>query len=444
MKRAILPDFAEARGRHLLAALSGGADSVALLCMLAERRDALHFTLSAAHINHCIRGDESRQDAEFCRELCRRLNVPLSIVEIDVPAAARVSGEGLETAARRLRYDALRRIRKDVGADFIALAHHMNDQAETVLMHLLRGCGPDGISGMEVFSGDLYRPLLHTARKDLEQWLLQRNQPWRTDSTNADDFTPRNALRLHGLPVLEESYPQAVQAIARYAEAAACENRFIERAVQDFLGKHLETGPYGMRILSPGSADEAILRRAVRQLCRPSLPYEKALEVAALGRKTRGKVEISKDLIAERTPAALYFLPKTPALPPAIPLPESGVISWSGIGRLTVSPGTPVPIRDNPLRQMLKKSALENAVLRTRRDGDRIRPLGCGEKLLSDYFTDRKIDRPLRDFVPLIASGSNILWVVGCGISEDAALDRDCCDAVCLEWTNDINETMDI
>lgn len=435
MKRRNLPDFSAVRNRRLLVALSGGADSVALVCLLAEAREERNLTLHAAHVDHSIRGEESRADAEYCRKLCGKLNIPIHIERIDVPAA-REPGEGIETAARRLRYDALRRVKAETGCELIALAHHLDDQAETVLMHLLRGCGPEGICGMEELSGDLYRPLLKTPKRTLEDYLAEQNIPWRTDSTNFDPFTPRNALRLHGLPALEESYPKASEAIARYAEAARCENRFVERLTDEFLASHLQRGAYGTRILRPEEADEAILRRAIRSICGESLPHDRLTELVFLCRKARGRMEISGSLTAERTPGAVYFLPKRTKLPDPVPLPDSGMVQFGNLGAITVSPSQPVPIRDDPHRQALDRDSLRGAVIRTRHDGDSIRPLGSGEKLLSDYFTDRKIDRPLRDFIPLLAVGSRILWAIGVGISEDAKLRPDSA-AVQLIWDTD-------
>lgn len=436
MKRTNLPDFSAARGRRLLVALSGGADSVALLCMLAENRERLGLTLCAAHVDHCIRGNEGHADAEYCRTLCRRLNIPFYLETVDVPAL-RATGEGLETAARRLRYDALRRIQAETDSEWIALAHHLNDQAETVLMHLLRGCGPEGIGGMEVLSGDLYRPLLDTPKAVLEDWLRERNISWRTDSTNLEACTPRNSLRLYGLPALEESYPSATAAIARYAEAAQCENRLMEKLTEEFLHTHLDRGPYGARIRRPESADEAVLRRAIRSVCGRALPHTKLAQLIALCMQTRGKLEISGNLFAERTPAAVYFLPKGLELPEPVPLPESGAIRFGNLGTMEICSAGTIPVRDDPDRQVLSADALHGAVLRTRSAGDRIRPLGCGEKLLSDYLTDRKIDRPLRDTIPLIAVGNRILWAVGVGISEDAALRPDTGQAVQLHWIQD-------
>ena len=434
MSRFDLPDFSAARGRHLLVAVSGGADSVALLCLLAERRDALALTLTAAHVEHGIRGAESLADAEYCRALCRRLGVPLRIAHVDVPALARETGEGIETAARRARYEALRKIRREAGAEWIALAHHMDDQAETVLMHLLRGSGPDGAGGMDERSGDLYRPLLSTPRRALEQFLRERGVAWRTDRTNLSPDTPRNALRLHGLPALEESYPAAARALSRYAEAARCENRFMQRLTDAFLRDHLDEGPYGRRIRRPEEADEAILRRAIRAVCPQPLAHDRLVELVALCAKARGRIALTGGAMAERTPRAIYFLPAGAGLPVPVPLAEAGEIRFGEIGTLHVRLCAAAPVRDAPFRQVLRRDALAGAVVRTRRDGDRIRPLGTGDRLLSDVLTDRRVDRPLRDFVPLIAKGGRVLWAAGVCIAEEAALRSESDAALELEW----------
>lgn len=437
MKRTRLPDFSAAKGRRLLVALSGGADSVSLLCMLHEQYETLGLTLFAAHVDHCIRGEESRADAEYCRGLCARLSIPIHVQTVDVPAVCRETGEGMETAARRLRYEALRRIKAETQADWIALAHHLNDQAETVLMHLMRGCGPEGACGMAELTGDLYRPLLNTPKSALETWLRERNIPWREDKTNLDPFTPRNALRLHVLPALEESYPRAAEAVARYAEAAQCENRFLDRLTDEFLADHLERGAYGTRLLRPDEADEAILRRAIRRICGNHLPHDRVVELTALCRKNRGRMEISGSLTAERTPAAIYFLRNRADYPDPVLLPEEGTVQFGNPGAITVRPSAKIPVLDNPRRQVMDADALRGAVVRTRRDGDRFRPLGTGERLLSDYLTDRKIDRPLRDFIPLVAIGNRILWVAGVGISEEAKLRPDTRNAIELCWNQD-------
>lgn len=415
------PDFSGLRGKRVLIALSGGADSVALAAMLCEAREALGLTLFAAHLDHDIR-PESAGDAEWCRALCARLGLPFYAERIDVPALARASGEGLETAARKARHAFLRRQMAAVGADCIALAHHMDDEAETVLMHLCRGAGPEGIGGMAEVSGTLVRPLLNVRKRALEDYLVRRGLAWREDATNAVPDNPRNALRLHGIPALEQSYPRFTEAAARYARSARIESDYVAGQARLWMDARLSQGPYGCCLALDPPAHPALLRRAIRALCGPELGWEKLNDIAALAEARRGKVQVNGALTVERGHRGLYFLRgDAPAMPEA-PLCADGKTRLPGLCEIEARPAEAVPVRDDPLAQVLDADTLTGAVLRTRRTGDRIRPLGCGDRLLSDYLTDRKVDRPLRDCVPLIARGDRVLWACGLGIAEDAKL----------------------
>ena len=430
-----LTDFAPLRGKRVLIALSGGADSVALAAMLANARAEYDLTLFAAHVDHAIR-PESAEDAAFCEELCRRLDIPLRVVRVDVPAEAERAGEGLESAARRLRYEALRRIKEEVRADGIALAHHMDDQAETVLMHLARGAGPEGIGGMRAVSGDLFRPLLGLRKAQLVEYLHERGLSWREDATNRVPDTPRNALRLHGIPELEKCYPQFVRAAARYAQSARIESDLVADLTRDYLKRASATGPLYAWLDVSDPPHPAVLRRALRAMCPrdASLDFDQVAALEALCAAAMGRLDLGACL-AERAGRRLYFVPKR--LPEIAPqqLSLDGVTRLPGIGSVRAVPCESVPIRDDPFRQALSAEALEGATLRTRRPGDRIRPLGCGDKLLSDWFIDHKVDRPLRDATPLVAKGSRVLWVVGGCIAEEAKLAADTRRAVMLEYT---------
>lgn len=430
---ALKPDFSPVRGKRILAALSGGADSVALLCLLAEARDNGLISVIAAHMDHGIR-PESADDAVYCRNLCKKLNIFFHEVRMDIPGIAESSGEGLETAARRIRYEWLRKIRVETGCDYIALAHHMDDQAETVLMHLLRGTGPEGIGGMREISGDLWRPLLGFRKRELTDYLEGKGISWREDFTNAIADTPRNALRLHAIPELEKSYSQAVRSIANYGSSARIESDFLSRLTDDFLRQNLVSGPFGNLLKLPKDSEPAVLRRVIRRICGSDLSHERLEAVAVLCEKDRGKEDISKNLFAERGRLGIYFLPKRSQTILPVNLSLDGKTCLSGIGAVHAESSPPVPIRNNPMAQVLRRDALEGAEIRTRREGDRIHPLGCGRKLLSDYFTDKKLDRPLRDYVPLVAVGNNVLWVVGMGISEDARIQSESDKAIKLEF----------
>ena len=410
--------FDDVRCRHLLIALSGGADSVALTLLLKDAAEDCDLTLTAAHLNHMIRGAAADADAAYCRELCDHLGIPLLCEAIDVPSLAR--HRGLESVAREVRHDFLRRCMNACGADCIALAHHMNDQAETVLMHLLRGSGTDGVCGMRRLSGVLYRPLLDVPKSDLTGYLRTRNVPWCEDATNAETDTVRNVLRLEVIPKLESCYPAAVRAIARFAAHAQTDRDCLDSETEKFLARCRDTGAYGCRIRLGDVPHEAILRRAIRSIVGRDLDAAKLDELIALCKAKRGKAEISRDLLAEKTPSALYFLPRPCKVFPAVSFNPRGTTVLEGICRIESEEGGRI-VPDDPTQELLDASALDGALLRTRRDGDRFRPLGSpGDRLLSDYLTDRHIDRPLRDVLPLLAVGNRVLWVCGMGIAEEA------------------------
>ena len=421
------PDFSAVRGRRLLIALSGGADSVALAAMLAEAREAYGLTLIAAHIDHCIRA-ESAGDAEFCRGLCDRLGIAFHTDRIDVPAEAMRNHWGLETAARHCRHRRLRQFLRETGADYIATAHHMDDQAETVLMHLARGSSLQGLCGMGVLDEDkrIYRPLLGWRKAELADYLRARGLEWREDATNRIPDNPRNALRLNVIPEIEKWYPGFAQAVWRLSCTARLESDLMDALTDRYLHDGGADGPFCAWLELNPPPHRAILRRAIRARSGADLSWEQVNALEALCRQPRGKLDIGPNAFAERTGSRLYFVRKAPPKIPEAALSLNGETRLWPLGRIIASPWTEGPIRDDPLRQALNPVALTGAVLRTRRPGDRIRPLGGGDKLLSDYFIDKKVDRPLRDATPLVAVGNRVHWVVGHGISREAALVPGC------------------
>ena len=406
-------------GGHVLCAVSGGADSVALLRLLCESRDRGEIRLSAAHMEHGIRGESSVLDCEFVKSLCLSLGVPLRVCSVNVPFEAEKAREGMETCARRLRYEFLRKTQKEIGADAIALAHHLNDQAETVLMHLLRGSGLVGAAGMRPRDGEIVRPLLSFTRAEIRAYLSEIGQPFREDATNAVSDNPRNALRNEVFPRLASIYPGATQALNRFARLAADEDACLARYADEFWRSRARSYA-GARILRLTPEDDVCLvRRAIRRAMSglDSDDVERA-------RTAVGRAALSAGGEAWRIGDALYLLPPFSA-PEPVPVPSSGAAALSGVCALSVAAAAPIPLKGNPFAQTLDDRALEGALLRTRREGDFIRPLGMGgrAKSLSDYLTDRKFPRPLRDRMPVVARGGEILWAIGAGISESARVD---------------------
>ena len=220
----------------VVCAFSGGPDSTALLLELMRLRDEGRIgPLYAAHFEHGIRGQESREDLAFCRDLCLRLGVPLFSESGDVPAFAAGESLSLEAAARQLRYGFLRRLKGALGADCIALAHHRDDQAETVLLHLIRGSGMTGLTGMATRSGDLVRPLLGVGRTDILAFLEEHDQSWRLDSTNLSLDQTRSRLRQQVMEPLGAINPRAAEHIAACADRLRTEDAFLDGLAQKAL-----------------------------------------------------------------------------------------------------------------------------------------------------------------------------------------------------------------
>ena len=214
----------------VLVALSGGADSVALLLELHSlQKNGKIGRVAAAHLHHGIRGAEADEDASFVRVLCKSLCVPYREGHADVPKLSRERGNSVELAAREARYAFLERVRREESLDVIALGHHRDDQAETLLMHLLRGSGTDGLAGMRVRSGNRIRPLLRTGKDEILAYLRERGQTFRTDSTNLIPDATRNRIRLCVMPALETVNPAAKRAIAGAAERVAEDAEYLER-----------------------------------------------------------------------------------------------------------------------------------------------------------------------------------------------------------------------
>ncbi|MBO5403301.1 MAG: tRNA lysidine(34) synthetase TilS, partial [Clostridia bacterium] len=208
----------------ILVALSGGADSVCLLSALLECEAAV----SAFHLNHGIRGEEADRDEEFCRSLCNRLGVPFSSERADIPAISAEKGIGIEEAARNVRYDKLNREATRINADYIATAHNADDNVETVIFNLVRGCSPDGLCGIPKIRGNIIRPLLDSTREEIEEYLCKKGLSFVTDSTNSDIAYTRNKIRHSVLPVLRSINPAISASVARMCESIRDDKAYFE------------------------------------------------------------------------------------------------------------------------------------------------------------------------------------------------------------------------
>lgn len=287
-------------GSTVFAGLSGGADSVCLLRMLAAYREMHPFSLTAVHIHHGIRGEEAEEDARFCEALARELQLPFLRADCDVPKEAAAGGISLEEAGRLARYRVFGELLAGEGGENarVALAHHMDDAAETLLLNLLRGSGPLGAASMRAVRGPYIRPLLVLTRQEIETYLALTGAPFRTDSTNLADDAARNRLRHHVLPYLQaELNGRSAQHLAAFAEKQEALADFFCAEAEKRQGRYLEEREDGILVRDQLFAEELpamrtfLLREAMAKVSGSGRDLGGVHVEAAAGlfRKGRGK-----------------------------------------------------------------------------------------------------------------------------------------------------------
>ncbi len=430
----------------LLIAVSGGPDSVCLLHALAGLRDSLPLGLHAAHLDHQLRGRESTADAAYVKVLCGRLAIPVSMDALDVEAYRKGRRMSVEEAARRCRYEFFAAVAKATGAQAVFLGHTADDQAETILMHVLRGSGLSGFRGMERLARAytdgqplaLGRPLLGTWRRETEAYCRESGLEPRVDSSNLAREHTRNRVRLDLLPLLRQFNPRVEEALLRLGESVGQAEEFLEAETAKEWKRLVRQGPdrltidqRGLLALDPALAVH-LLRRAVRDVRGDlkgigSTHLQRMLSLAAgpTGKTMRlpGGLTVSK--VYEHLVLGGTTPEQAPALGGDLPLSVPG---------LTVLPGWRVHVQllsrdetndapgEDPHTAVMD-GALGHRPLwvRSRKAGDRFQPLGMrSAKKLQDFMVDAKIPRSSREQVPLLCDRKGILWVVGHRIDERA------------------------
>ena len=426
-----------APGEGVLVAVSGGADSVALLRLFCAMRAAYSLALHVAHLDHGMRGPASAQDARFVSQLCAALHVPCILGARDVPALAARLKTGPEDAARKARYAFLEEARAGVGARYVALAHHLEDQAETVLLRMARGCGLAGLTGMRAARGAYIRPLLGERRQALRGYLQSIGQGWREDESNADPAYARNLLRQRAVPALEALNPNLAQTLAGMAGRLAVDEDFLRGLARESL--EAKRMPYGLCLRAGPllGAHEALRRRALMaawaehiegDVPQPLQAHQVEALSALLGGRAGGSCNLPGGWRGLRGREHLHLLaPEGPPgapepMPLLVPVQLKGETRWPG-GALRARPAQAGETGDGLRTQVLDGDALADAMLRFRQPGDRFRPLGAaGSQPLKQTLIDRGVDRPFRGLIPLVASGSRALWLIGLLPAQDAAV----------------------
>jgi tRNA(Ile)-lysidine synthase len=429
---------------RLLVGLSGGADSVSLLLSLLELGEQKRIGgLSAAHVNHAIRGASADEDEAYCRTLCEELGIPLRVFKVDAPKYAKDAGMTLEQAARDLRRKALLEALGLEDADYIALAHNREDQAETVLMHLLRGSGLDGLTGIHPVNGPFIRPMLQVSRKEIEAYLVERGRAWQTDETNLSlDYT-RNRVRGELMPLLRTFQPQADAAINRAAALLYEDAEYLDKLSEEALERAADEGGWCRACLlkQPAPLRKRALRHILLTLSEDITQKDILRLEALLKSKTGTAIQLRRGKSAWVDGLRLYVGTYPGTRSYQVPFQMPGVTLLPDGSRLKARYVENWHRPEDGSTAFLDPSELPaGTVLRTRQNGDRFRPLGMeGDKLLSDWMTDKKIPRYLRD-LPLLCGGNRVYYVAGHGISQEVRLRPDSKQILYLEYKGENRE----
>lgn len=425
-----------APGDRVVVAVSGGPDSVCLLQVLRELSPELRVDLRIAHLDHGFRAGESAEEARFVEKLAHAMGIPATVGHRDVPAYCASRGLSAQAGAREIRYAFLEQAAQDGGAQRIAVGHTANDQAETLLLRLLRGAGLSGLSGMPVRRDRIVRPLIDATRPEVLSFLAERKLEFVNDSSNSKTVYTRNRVRIELLPVLERFNPRIVETLASEAALLRDDQAALESAAGILLKDIVaQDGPGTVRIDRAGLLDlpppirRAALLRAIGWLApEAGLSFVRTEETLGFLQhaRTGRRMDLPGGLTLEREYA--FFIVRTVAEPVLfdreLAVPGTTVVPELGMEVSVEIRKTSDKSAD--FENYLWQAAFDYAKislplrLRNRLPGDTLRPAGMrgGRKKVQDLFVDEKVPRRLRDGVPLLVSGENVLWIAGIRTDE--------------------------
>ena len=409
-------------GDRILCAVSGGADSMCLLHVLYTNREALGISVFAAHYNHSLRGEESERDCAFVSEFCEEHQIPLRTGKGDVASYAASHALGIEEAARTLRYAFLEEAAAEFGCTAIATAHNLEDNAETVLFHLLRGSASAGLAGIPPMRGNLIRPLLGVSRAEIEAYLAENNIPFVTDSSNLSDDYVRNRLRHQVMPVLSALNPSFGEAVLRAGELLRQDDACLGSLAEDFIRRFYDGASLPTAELL--SLHRAVSSRVIRQLSPASLSKN---HVDAVLKAAEASERVFVDVPGLRITVEqgrIYWqlqdvplLPDTEILPgQTVELPEAGLLIRSEIS-----------VYAEKINDLFKPFCFKcdeiygRVFLTARRPGDKIRLRGRGcTKSVRALFIEAGLTQRERALTPVLRDDKGVLAVYGFGVSERA------------------------
>jgi tRNA(Ile)-lysidine synthase len=419
-------------GETVIIGLSGGPDSVCLVYVLNRIKDEYNLSLHAVYVDHNLRPDETPKEIEFCRELCKKLNINFIVKSIDVKSAVKKDGLNKQEAARELRYKILNETAVEVNAKKIALAHNADDQAETLVMRLIRGAGVKGLTGIPPKRGNIIRPLIEVERIAIEYFLDKAKIGFVVDSSNLKTEYLRNRIRLSLMPELKKLNPGLINSLLNTISILQEEERYFETIVTKTLMK-LISRKSTRRIelfLSPLVVmDKVILRRILRRAIDEMeslsgigfVHIEDIINLIKEGR-SGDRLYLPKGIRVIKEYSLLIITSEQPVKISDHTLQPSGEVVIKGTGMVINASFEvkPEDVGDSKSSVLIDAETMCFPLkIRSRNLGDFFFPLGFGKKKkLQDFFVDEKVPRDVRDSIPIVVSGNDIVWIAGYRLDE--------------------------
>ncbi|RKD35154.1 tRNA lysidine(34) synthetase TilS [Lacrimispora algidixylanolytica] len=418
-------------GDRVIVAFSGGADSVCLLVILNELKDVLEISLKAVHVHHGLRGLEADRDSEYAKELTASLSLPFSCAHVDVTGYAKEHRLSVEEAGRHLRYEILEQERILFGGNKIAVAHHKDDQAETILYHLFRGTGLKGLGGIRPERDRIVRPLLSVGKREILAYLEEKGISYCEDSTNSHTDYARNRIRGILLPAIKEQInARAADNIIHAGEMAAKADEYLEKQAQVLLKewgcfKRDENDALvssGIKIKGLISQEDILVTYVIRAMIRMVLGSMKDISMihvesakALLDSPAGKQVDLPGMVTALRSSDCLWI--KSQHKKEAVDNPLDNILPKVDFNVFPYKKGQEIP--QNGYTKWFDYDKIKCALsVRYRQIGDYLTLTGGGRKTVKAFMIDEKIPKEDRGKIPLIVDGSHVLWVIGYRISE--------------------------
>ncbi|MCL2766643.1 MAG: tRNA lysidine(34) synthetase TilS [Peptococcaceae bacterium] len=434
-------------GDVVLAAVSGGPDSVVMLHILHSLAQEEGFSLQVAHLNHMLRGAEAEEDAAFVAALAKEYGLPVTIEAIDVLAYCETTGLSVQAAAREIRYDFFLRAVRRLGAGKVALAHHADDQAETILMNFLRGAGTGGLKGILPVRDNLFiRPLLAVRRSQIEEYCRSKDLAFRLDPSNIKPVYLRNRIRMELMPYLANNYNTGItEAILRQGEICRADDAYLQKqaeVVYEAARLDLPNGGIGLTLTGIKQMHPALLRRALRMIWRDLTGTERDLSFAHIecitalpGKGVGARIALPGGINAVLSYNSLNFFLSVEDnqtgfyryilnVPGETCIPETQTVLYT---TLLTRRDAPNPAALPPNEALLDLSKLPPQLfVRQRLPGDIFQPYGQQSPMkLKNFLINQKVPREERDKISLICSSSEIVWVAGMRVGEKCKIDKD-------------------